>query len=272
MEYLQKHPVGDFKEAVSGIIQLASAKGLYKLPVKDIIIGGWDYRNDIPRGERENVIEQIRQLFWQLLVQGILIFGKDEYNGSFPDYRVTSKGFDILKNQPVYPYDPDKFSAFFRATNPNADPIIYEYFDEAVQAFNSDCLKSSFVMMGGASEKAILILHETFEKAITDPAKQTKYQKESGKMISTQFNILKNRLDLMVNSGKFPDKQLPQIIAHELPGAFQLIRRLRNQFGHPELYKPANADEAFITLRILPEYINKIYMLIDFFKLNPASW
>lgn len=76
----------------------------------------------------------------------------------------------------------------------------------------------------------------------------------------------------MVIAKKFPNKDLPDIISVALPGAFELIRRLRNTNGHPEIYTGVNPDEAFLAMRILPEYFSKIYTLIDFFGKNQADW
>ena len=272
MEYLHRHVAGQFADAVSGVVQLAGEKGLFQIVRGPYIVGGQDYRDFLPQNDRANVVELIRQLFWDLLIKGVIVLGTDERNGEFPFYRVTAIGQEILNGQPVQPYDPDKFISFFRSKVRNPDPVILEYVDEATRALNSNCIKSCFVMIGCSSEKAILLLHETFELAISVSAKKVSYQKSYNWTISSKFKTLKDHLDLMVAAGKFPNNSFKDLIAFALPGAYELIRRLRNSNGHPELYTSANPDEAFLTLRILPEYISNIYTLIEYFQNNPADW
>ena len=272
MNYLHGHQFGSFAEVASGVVQLAEEKGLFHYPKQNYVVAGQDYRTHLSRDDQANVTELLRQLFWELLVKGIIVFGHSEFDGNFPLYRVTGIGDKILDGQSIQPYDPDNFIALFRSKVPKADPVIIDYFDEATRALNSDCIKSCFVMMGCCSEKAILILHETFENAITDSTKKKAYQSATNWMVSTKFQVLKDRLDHMVAAKKFPGKAMKDMIASTLPGAFELIRRLRNSNGHPELYTGANPDEAFLTLRILPEYISNIYVLVDYFSKNPADW
>lgn len=272
MDYLHRHPIGEFSEATSGVVRLAIEKGLIHIPQQSYVIGGRDYRDHLSGEDQANVTELVRQLLWDLLVKGIVVFGHSESYGNFPHYRVTGRGQTVLDGQQPQPYDPDGFMNLFRSKVPGSDPTIIEYVDEATRALNADCIKSCFVMMGCASEKAILILHETFENSIADPAKKIAYQKEYNLSIASKFKVLKDRLDLMVAAKKLANKELQDMIAFVLPGAFDLIRRLRNASGHPELYTGANPDEAFLTLRILPEYVSKIYVLIDHFSRNQADW
>ncbi len=55
--------------------------------------------------------------------------------------------------------------------NPDADPVIVDYFKEAVLTYNAGCPKASTVMMGCASEQAVLVLHQAFMSAMSDTSK-----------------------------------------------------------------------------------------------------
>ena len=271
MEYVATHQAGNFTNAVNGVLELAHHKGLVVLKGYQAGQINVDYTRFLSRQDRENVTELIRQLFWDLLLNRIIVFGQNEDNPNFPNYRVTGHGEVVLRDHNPQPYDPDGFLQHFRRVNPAVDPVIVEYVEEAIRAFNATCLKSSLVMIGGASEKALLLLHDTFENAITDANKKTAFQRATGLTISRKFQTLKNRLDLMVGARKFT-RELNDIINIDLPGAFELIRRLRNAAGHPELFAGADPDGVFLNLRILPEYIRKLYLLIIFFNTNPADW
>ncbi len=65
---------GQHGTAVRGVINLAAQKGLLpgRRPVRHTLPAG-----PIAPGEEAVVSESIRQLMWQLMAQGILVFGKE---------------------------------------------------------------------------------------------------------------------------------------------------------------------------------------------------
>jgi hypothetical protein len=185
---------------------------------------------------------------------------------------VTDIGQRLLDGRTPQPYDVDNFLREFASTNPTAHPIILEYVDEAVRTFIHGCYKSSSVMIGCASEKAVLELYGKFEISLTDPCKATMFKKFAKRALHTKFRLLKGSLDRMVSAGKFGSSTLEDIITVDFPGIYDLIRRNRNQAGHPELFAGADADTIFLNLRCLSEYTRKLYLLIDHFNSNPADW
>ncbi|KKM05231.1 hypothetical protein LCGC14_1756150, partial [marine sediment metagenome] len=109
--------------------------------------------------------EAVRQLFWQLLVQGLLVWGCGDISPNWPLYRATDYGESILKHEGARPYDPDGFLKEFATTNPQADSVVLDYLEGAARVLNSDCHRAAAVILGRASEQLVLVLHQAFPQA-----------------------------------------------------------------------------------------------------------
>ena len=175
----------------------------------------------------------------------------------------------MAQGQGPQPYDPDNFLQEFERENPGADPVIVDYLAEALQAFNHGCQKSAAVMIGAASEKALLLLLEAFEAAITDEGKREKFRKSYKWTIASRYRALKDNLDRLVEAKVLPREQ-GEVVSGLLPVTFEIIRRHRNAAGHPEIVATPNPDTNFLTLRGFTEYVRGIYLLIEHLKKNPV--
>lgn len=265
LEYLKTHDNGQYSDAVNGVIRLAVEKGLIQRPQED----GRSYLDRLEHQDQKVIKERVRQAFWQLLVQGILVFGLNEGSPNWPWYRLTDHGQKVAEGQGAQPYDPDNCLQEFKRENPDADPVIVDYLDEALRAFNHGCQKSAAVMIGAASEKALLLLLEAFEAAIADEGKREKFRKSYNWTIASRYRALKNNLDRLVEAKVVPREQ-GEVVSGLLPVAFELIRRHRNAAGHPEIVATPKPDTNFLTLRGFTEYVRGIYLLIGHFKQNPV--
>ena len=257
LEFLKDNPRTQVAEAVVGICKLVRARAG---------IAPNEHTSEYMR-----LTENVQDQFWALLIQGILFPGLDATNQSLPWFHVTRYGAQVVDGQRPQPYDPEGFLRDFNARNPSADPVVADYLEEAVTAFNHGCPRAAGVLMGAASEKAILVLLDTFQAAITDPAKKNRFEDERRSTIHRQFRALKHRLDRMLQAKKLPS-EVAESVNSEIPGAFDLLRRVRNEAGHPQLSGKTDRDTVFMNLRMFTEYIRRIQDLIAFFRANPAEW
>ena len=265
LEFLAANPEGQVHTAVEGVGQLAVARELIR-------------RDTFGQYERSLLCDHVQMIMWQLLPQGILVWGLGgnmSNNDKYPFYRVTEHGKSALAdvNKPQ-PYDPDGFLLEFRRLVPCADPILLDYVTEAVRAFNAACYKSAAVMLGAASEKAVLVLCNRFEDAISEPEAKNKFMKDSsGISISRKFSALKNRLDLMVDAKRFSTHhEIVDTVQHALPAVFELIRRCRNDAGHPDIPSFTDPDTVFLNLRVFTEHARRIYGILSYLDANKVSW
>lgn len=269
LEFLSTNTSGQVHSVVEGIVQLAYQKKMVSI----------NFVQNFAQHQRSILFDHVQMIMWQLLPQGVLVWGLGgnmSNNDKYPFYRLTEHGQAVVANaskQPQ-PYDPDGFIKEFVRVVPLADAIILDYLTEAVRAFNAACYKSAAVMLGAASEKAILLLHETFEQRIVDPAEKKKFEKDSsGISVARKFNALKERLDLMVDSKKFKaHHEITETILHALPATSELIRRCRNDAGHPDIPTLTDPDTVFLNLRVFTEHARRIYGLLGHFHTNPAEW
>jgi hypothetical protein len=269
LEHLREHFSGQGDHVVHGVFSLGFRRRLFP----ELVGGNISYESLGP-SEREGFYLLVYQHLWQLLTQGVLVWGMNKSNPNYPFYRLTAYGVSVVATSKPQPYDPDGFLKEFDRQVPGADQVVRDYLEEAVRAFNANCFRSAAVMVGGASEKALLLLHEEFENQITDPTKKNAFQRDSaGISIHRQYKTLKDRLDKMVSARKFSNRDLNETIGSELPAGFELIRRCRNEAGHPELNGTADQDRVFLNLRTFIEYAKRVHALTDHFKApNPADW
>ena len=269
MEYLSKNRGNQFSAAVLGVIELAKARGIYagaSNPVHSV--GGPSY--GLGSEDHQKLPEAVRQLLWQFLVQGILVFGMDSLNANWPWYSVTEYGEGVLSSQGAQPYDPEGFMSEFVAVNPNADETVREYLAEAISTFNIGCFRAAALMLGCASEQLVLLLYETFESALGDEAKRARFRKASGWQISSKFKRLHDCLMGMLEKKRLP-KALQDAVRTYLPIGFDLVRRCRNSAGHPEIPGQIRRETVFLNLRAFPEYAKQVLALMDHFTSNPAE-
>jgi hypothetical protein len=271
-EHLGTEASGQVMTVVQGAVTLACKKGLASFP-SGYSQHNLSYEHILQGGEREAVADHVQQVMWQLLAQGVLVWGLGATsNNTYPFYRLTEYGKTVVKAARPQPYDPDGFVKEFDRVVPGADPIVRDYLVEAVRAFNASCFKSAAVMIGAASEQALLLLHGAFEAAIKDPKKKARFEKDSaGITVSRKYAALKDRLDRMVAAKALPF-ELAETVGNELPSAFSFIRRCRNDAGHPEIPTQTDPDTVFLNLRVFTEYGRRVASLTGFFKTDAADW
>lgn len=167
---LKAKPRGQFLELLGQVAVVAAQRGVYQVDPRGY---GSDPRVLFRGTDREVVPELVRQEMWQLLARGVLVFGIDEANPAWPFYTLTPRGRSAVQEQLPQPYDPDGFLKELVRVVPKVDPVVLDYVSEAVRAFNHACPKAAAVMLGAASEKLVLVLHDTFGRAIHDATKVT---------------------------------------------------------------------------------------------------
>jgi hypothetical protein len=145
---------------------------------------------------------------------------------------------------------------------------ILRYCEEALLCFRYGALLASAVMLGCAAEKAALLLIDAFGKAIADPTKRAKYEKEIDHwVISTKYKTLWKRLEPLIPT-------LPQDLGDGLhtilDRVFDLIRVTRNDAGHPT-GKAIEREVILGNYILFPSYCKRVYGLIDYFTKNPAN-
>ncbi len=238
---------------------IALTKGFYSEKTPWSYLGRAEHK--MPKEDREKV----REIVGNLVIEGILTWGVDELNPGPPFLKVTEYGKDCLAAGEILPHDPDGYLKYLNSEIPAIDETIIMYVTESLQTFLRGNLLASTVMLGGASEKAVLLLIEAFVDAISNPIERQKFEREIKRSgILRKFRKFREKLDSA--SGKLP-KLISDDLDIQLDGVFNLIRNCRNDVGHPTGRK-IDRRLAFANLQLLIPYCKRIYELIEWLNQN----
>lgn len=269
LEALAGLPTGQVFNVSEAVAKLAVDKCLVPGPSRHM--HGGDAEQLLGSVEASRVAVAVQEILWRLMVQSIIAWGSDSANKQYPFFRVTEHGRAVLADNRSQPYDPDGFLQEFDRLVPNADAVVRAYLEEAVRAFNARCFRAAAILLGGASEKAILLLHDQFVAAISDDKKKEKLAKDSSGSIHRKYRALHERLLLMAQAKALPFDHV-ETVNSELPAGFDLIRRYRNSAGHPTSSGEPDQDTTFLNIRMFTEYARRVFGLIEHFRTNPAQW
>lgn len=205
--------------------------------------------------------EDFREVFWDLILQQIIVPGMNSANPNLPFFKVTSRGKHYLdQDEGYFFHDTGSYESLIRKRVPDIDDLTMLYLKEAMQAFRAGCLLSSSVMLGVASEHEFLTL-------IDDLKASSKWEGDFNKVFKER-NILGkiNRFRTSIESLRptVPAK-LYEDLDTTLMGVQSMIRNHRNDSGHPT-GKVISREQCFILLQIFIPYVKKLHELGEFFR------
>ncbi|AFY61450.1 hypothetical protein [Synechococcus sp. PCC 6312] len=259
IEVLKSSISGQITSLYSNVANLAVQKGIVKNPAEANFLNP-TYK--LP----EKYKTWIEDIIWDLIMEGLVRPGLgDALNPGLPWYHVSEYGKTVLTTQSPQPYDPDGYLNEVRAI-PNIDDVIISYLEESLKAFRIHCHLSSVITLGCASEKAILLLIEAYKVAISNPTQQANFAKKTDTLaIKRKHDEFQNLLNAKI-SPLLP-KELKENLDNYLIGLFSIIRSTRNDAGHPS-GKEIRREHLYAYLATFPEYLKKVYALIDWLNNN----
>ncbi len=165
------------------------------------------------------------------------------------------------------PFEIDKFPDTIREHIPDCDPVITRFVEEAIRCVRAEALLAAAFMTGAASEKAINLLIDTYGDSIKNISNKEKFSERiKNKTISKKYK------DFLASykscKSKPTDPRLSQDLEDIIGGMFQFCRITRNEIGHPEVVPNLDRGVLLANLSHFVTYIERIYMLINYFKAN----
>jgi hypothetical protein len=210
----------------------------------------------------------IRSVIWDLIIQGIIVPGVPNQLGSsgLPAFVVTPWGKQCLENKEYLTFDAGKYIERIRMAIPTIDIRIVLYLKDALASFRVGAYLSSAVMTGVASEKALLLLRDGIEAALSAPDRRKKFADNTkGISISRIYQEIWKRLE--PNQAVLAQALNREDVKVELSGIFDLIRKTRNEAGHPT-GREITRDEADSMLHLFPVYCKTVYATLDWLRTN----
>jgi len=223
-----------------------------------------------PERDRKRMEALVCQIYHELYLERVIVPGTGDLNPmavpprpmQWPVYHITDHGRRVLQTREYSPYDPDGYLARLRSEIPSVDETIVRYVAESLQCLRMDCLLAAAVTLGCASEKAMLLLIDEFGGRITHPQKKQEYDKQTSTwIISRKYQALRDSLDRVA---KDLPRDLRDPLEPQLHGTFDLIRRIRNDAGHPT-GEPVTRDMIRASHIVFPGYCKYVYSLKDHF-------
>lgn len=170
----------------------------------------------------------------------------------------------------LLPFEIERFPEVLKENIPNIDPIIVRFLEEAIITVKAGSNLGCAFLLGGASEKAIYILIETYKNAIEDDALKAKFEsRTSNKFISKVFTEFKNSYKSSQN--KPTGFGWTNDIEVKIEQIFQFCRITRNESGHPHL--PPNLDKGVLLANMgqFVKYIEDLYGMINYYQTNKVE-
>ena len=170
----------------------------------------------------------------------------------------------------ILPFEIERFPEILVERIPEIDPVIVRFVKETILCFKAGSLIASAFLLGAASEKAVLILVDTYANAISEEKAKTRFKERiSNRFISRIFDEFKRSLKSSKN--KPIDQEWAQDIEIKVESIFQFCRICRNEAGHPHL--PPNIDKGVLLANMgqFIKYVEDLYQMIRWYKENEAE-
>jgi len=211
----------------------------------------------------------VMEMLHELTVSNIIMPAADRLNAGWPWFGVTSYGRDVLARSGPPVYDYDGYMAEVRRAVPKLDSVIERYLSEALRAFQANLYLASMVMLGCASERAIIVLIDSYVGAITDTANQEKLR---SRLAGRDISVAYERFRESFNSTK---KQFASAHTHDfdahVDGIFSFIRLLRNSVVHPTAAPNITNQLVYANLQQFVYYIGTVFGLVEQFSKSQVT-
>lgn len=165
----------------------------------------------------------------------------------------------------LLPAEIEKFPQTLQERVPACDGVVLWFFQEALRCYKAGSPAGAAFMLGAASEKAVLILIESYGTRIKDEKnREGFFSRVNNRMVSTKYDEFKRSY----KSAKPKPTVMPlaQDLEQLIDGAFNFYRHTRNVVGHPQIVPDLDKGVILANMGQFITYIERIYGLIDFYN------
>ena len=202
---------------------------------------------------------QIMEGVWSLVGQGLAYIDYSESAAENWMLHLTEAGHAAASDEEVNPDDPGGYLRRLMVEIPNLGPIVKNYVEEALSAYNARLYRASAVMLGVASEAAVLEVAPALTSVMNKAEAKTYLELINGRR--SNFVV---KFDAFAQKLRSKKNLLPADFADGLDltvnSVTDLLRVSRNDAGHPTGKGIARAD-CFIHLQMFVRYAAKLYSL-----------
>lgn len=207
----------------------------------------------------------MNEVMWQLIIQNVITPGMNASNPELPWFRITSYGEVVLAEERFSPHDPAGYLDEFRkVSTSDVGESARPYVQEALRCFNAGCYAAALLMVGVGAEAVFLQLCEVIEGALKSKTERDRFEKLLWVKPKHRWVVAKFE--------KLPSNQrrlLPESLDLTLTSLYDLIRRQRNELGHPSGKLPdVERERAFVYFRMFPSFVSDVEAFADYCRQN----
>lgn len=208
--------------------------------------------------------EDLLDIINSFMHEGILRWGKNIDSPDIPFIGLTKYGRKVLESDEPIPYDPDGYLKKLQEKTNDFDEVALMYITESLQTFLRNNFMASAVMLGVASEAVFNLLYDKLTDSISSPTDKQKFEKiRDSARTKQRIDLVKNAI-LVTYKSNIP-KELTDDFESTTDPLFNLIRRIRNDVGHPTGIK-VDRMTVFVNLQLFVYYCETSFKLIEFLK------
>ena len=202
---------------------------------------------------------------WQLIIQDVITVGLNAHNPDLPWFRITDYGQKVLEEERLVPHDPTGYMDELRAIDGPLDMTVASaYAEEALSCFAAGCNVASTLLLGVAAESAFNQLCDSIRPTLSTGDQANL---ELSVFVRSRHRWLVGRYE---NLSRAERRRLPKSLDVTLTSLYDLIRRQRNELGHPQPQPPQTSrEEAFVFFRLLPTFIEDAQALATYCTASP---
>lgn len=204
-------------------------------------------------------------VIWELVIEGVFTPGSGLQSPNLPQLRVTDYGRKCFEAGELTAHDPDDYLRRLKIVCPSIDDITLLYVGEALGTFRTGNNLATAAMIGVGAENMLLNLVASVQAALNSEQRQSKFaRKTNGRNAKAQHDEVLVRL-------RSPSTPLPvelaSVLTQHIDGIYDLIRRTRNEAGHPT-GKRLERFETHALLLLFPTYCKTVHELSEWLSVN----
>ncbi|MFA5317389.1 MAG: hypothetical protein WC369_08215 [Dehalococcoidales bacterium] len=266
LEVIGKMPKTQINHIITAVEELVKEQGLFPNE-EECQSKGINYQPYREKQLSPDDTLTINEVIWDLIREGVLNPGENQANQGFPFLRLSKFGQDYISQSAPHHYDPNGYMVYLRSIVHNLDHVIEQYVFESVRCYRQQLFFASAVMIGAASEKAILLLLQALTDSMGDPTKKRKATKLLEKPnLPDIFRTISNNLNPLITSNTIP-YSVHQGSTEHLMSLLEMIRVERNDAIHP-ISGQVDSVKVFLSLQTIPIALASVNKLIDWLHNN----
>jgi hypothetical protein len=215
-----------------------------------------------------NIERVIKEEFFALLFRGCFLPVQDHFYNDWGEIKwkgfpLTEYGESVLDRRSEHPYFVDNYLSRLKGMVPEGlelDEVAEFYVTESAQLFHHDFYSASVVMLGIASEQIVLLIGDAIQTTLKNKTKDDFKKVMERNDVKVKINEICSKFE-----SSCTDANLKDFFDQSFRGFVTLLRRSRNEYGHPS-GTSATRDEALEYLYAFPQYIRRMYQVIEYYN------